>query len=174
MVTFFSKVIFVLNFIRYPPNGVRGVATTIVRASRFGIDEGYAKKYEKDLLILCQVETAEAVENVEAIASIDGVDGIMVGPLDLSASVGCMHDPRNEKVREMMRKIENTVLGLKRKEGGGPYLAGFAMPFDGPDQFRNRGYQLIRGVTDVGLFKNACVGDVNKFNMNKKHVNGAH
>ncbi|KAL4343858.1 hypothetical protein HN51_062070 [Arachis hypogaea] len=161
-----------VSYCRYPPNGVRGVATPIVRASRFGIDESYAKKYEKDLLILCQVETAEAVENVEGIAAVDGVDGIMVGPLDLSASVGCMHDPRNEKVKEMMRKIESTVLGMKRKEGGGPYLAGFAMPFDGPDQFRSRGYKLIRGVTDVGLFKNACVGDVSKFNMNKKVVNG--
>ena len=80
-----------------------------MRASRFGFDERNAKKYEKDLLILCQVETAEAVENVEGIASVDGVDGIMVGPLDLSASVGCMHDPRNEKVRDMVRKIEKTV-----------------------------------------------------------------
>ncbi|XP_016161766.1 uncharacterized protein LOC107604648 [Arachis ipaensis] len=161
-----------VSYCRYPPNGVRGVATPIVRASRFGIDESYAKKYEKDLLILCQVETAEGVENVEGIAAVDGVDGIMVGPLDLSASVGCMHDPRNEKVKEMMRKIESTVLGMKRKEGGGPYLAGFAMPFDGPDQFRSRGYKLIRGVTDVGLFKNACVGDVSKFNMNTNKING--
>ncbi|MED6188451.1 hypothetical protein PIB30_086098 [Stylosanthes scabra] len=161
-----------VSYCRYPPNGVRGVATPIVRASRFGIDESYAKKYEKDLLILCQVETAEGVENVEGIAGVDGVDGIMVGPLDLSASVGCMHDPRNEKVKEMMNKIESTVLRMKRKEGGGPYLAGFAMPFDGPDQFRSRGYKLIRGVTDVGLFKNACVGDVSKFNMNTKKMNG--
>ena len=158
-----------VSYCRYPPNGVRGVATPIVRASMFGIDEQYAKRYEKDLLILCQVETEEAVKNVEGIAGVDGVDGIMVGPLDLSASVGCMSDPKNEKVQEMMRKIEKTVLGFKRKEEGGPYLAGFAMPFDGPDQFRKRGYQLIRGVTDVGLFKNACVEDVKKFRNNAIH-----
>lgn len=156
-----------VSYCRYPPYGVRGVATPIVRASRFGIDQEYANEYAKDLLILCQVETEEAVTNVAGIAGVDGVDGIMVGPLDLSASVGYLHDPRNEKVREMMRKIESTVLGFERKEGGGPYLAGMAMPFDGPDQFRKRGYQLIRGVTDVGLFKNVCVEDVKKFNLNR-------
>ncbi|KAI4327441.1 hypothetical protein L6164_019901 [Bauhinia variegata] len=156
-----------VSYCRYPPCGVRGVATPIVRASRFGIDEGYANQYEKDLLILCQVETEEAVNNVEGIAGVDGVDGIMVGPLDLSASVGCLSNPKCDKVQNMLREIENTVLSFKRKEGGGPYLAGFAMSFDGPDQFRKRGYQLIRGVTDVGLFKNACVEDMNKFRMNK-------
>ena len=158
-----------VSYCRYPPKGVRGVATPIVRASMFGIDEQYAERYEKDLLILCQIETEEAVNNVEGIAGVDGVDGIMVGPLDLSASVGFMSDPKNEKVQEMMRKIEKTILGFKRKEEGGPYLAGFAMPFDGPDQFRKRGYQLIRGVTDVGLFKNACVEDVKKFKSNAIH-----
>ncbi|XP_054823983.1 uncharacterized protein LOC129321982 [Prosopis cineraria] len=156
-----------VSYCRYPPDGVRGVATPIVRASRFGMDLDYAREYSKDLLILCQVETEEAVDNVEGIAGVEGVDGIMVGPLDLSASVGCLSDPRNEKVRRMMRKIESTVLGAKRKEGGGPYLAGMALPFDGPDQFKKRGYQLIRGATDVGLFKNVCVEDVKRFNLNR-------
>ncbi|XP_054787932.1 uncharacterized protein LOC129293845 [Prosopis cineraria] len=158
-----------VSYCRFPPYGVRGVATSIVRASRFGMDPEYAREYWKDLLILCQVETEEAVNKVAEIAAVEGVDGIMVGPSDLCASVGCMREPKNEKVREMMRKIETTVLAAEKKEGGGPFLAAMAMPFEGAtvDEFSKRGYQLIRGATDVGLFKNVCVEDVKKFNLKK-------
>ena len=44
-----------VSYCWYPPNGARVVATPIVRASMFGIGEQYARRYEKDLLILRQV-----------------------------------------------------------------------------------------------------------------------
>lgn len=152
-----------VSYCRYPTRGVRGVATPIVRASRFGIDEDYSGRYEKDLLILCQVETEESVKNVKKIAAVDGVDGVMVGPYDLSASVGCMTNPNAERVQGLMRTIESTVLGFKKKDNGGPFLAGFAIGPDGSEDFRRRGYQCIRGACDVVSFKNACLADVRKF-----------
>lgn len=76
-----------VSAMRYPPEGVRGVAT-MSRASRFGRAENYLRRAEEELCLLVQVETVEALEHIEAIAAVDGVDGIFVGPSDLAASLG--------------------------------------------------------------------------------------
>ncbi|XAR55166.1 2-keto-3-deoxy-L-rhamnonate aldolase [Bertholletia excelsa] len=150
-----------ISYCRFPPAGVRGSAHTVVRASDYGIDAGYLSNYEDELLIMCQVESEEGVEKIEEIAAVEGVDCIQMGPLDLSASLGYLWDPGHKKVREVMRAAEKKVLGTK----GGPYLAGFAMPHDSPDDLLLRGYHMVSGAVDVGLFRSAVVEDVKKFKM---------
>ncbi|XP_044477064.1 2-keto-3-deoxy-L-rhamnonate aldolase-like [Mangifera indica] len=149
-----------VSYCRFPPAGIRGSAHTVVRASDYGIDEGYLSNYEEELLIMCQVESVDGVKNVEEIAAVDGVDCVQMGPLDLSASMGYLWDPGHKKVREMMRVAERGVLG-----GGRAYLAGFAMPHDGPQEMKSRGYHMVSGAVDVGLFKSAAVEDVRRFKM---------
>jgi 2-keto-3-deoxy-L-rhamnonate aldolase RhmA len=149
-----------VSYCRFPPNGVRGSANTVVRASSYGIDEGYLGNYEDKLLIMCQVESEEGVENAEEIAAVDGVDCVQIGPRDLSFSMGYMGDMGNNKLRETMRVAEKAVLG-----GGGTYLAGIASPFDRPDDLRRRGYHMVAGGVDVGLFRSATVEDVKRFKM---------
>lgn len=157
-----------VSYCRFPPAGVRGSAHTVVRASSYGIDAGYLSNYEDELLIMCQVESEEGVKKVEDIAAVEGVDCIQMGPLDLSASMGYLWDPGNKKVREMMKAAEKGVLGTKKNPREGPYLAGFAMPHDSPDDIRSRGYHMISGTVDVGLFRSAAVEDVKKFKMGLK------
>ncbi|KAI4303614.1 hypothetical protein MLD38_039222 [Melastoma candidum] len=149
-----------VSYCRFPLNGVRGSAHTVVRASKYGIDEGYLENCEENLLIMCQVETVEGVKNVREIVSVDGVDCIQMGPLDLSASMGFLWDPANKKVREMLRKAEEGVLG-----SGTAYMSGFAMPHDSPLELRRRGYHMVSGAVDVGLFRSAAVEDVKRFKM---------
>lgn len=153
-----------VSYCRFPPAGIRGSAHTVVRASNYGTDEGYLSNYADDLLIMCQVESEEAVKKAEEIAAVDGVDCIQMGPLDLSASMGYLWDPGHKKVREMMRVAEKAVLGSNPSDGGA-YLAGFAMPHDGPTNLKSRGYHMVSGSVDVGLFRSAAVEDVNKFKM---------
>lgn len=148
-----------VSYCRFPPKGVRGSAHTVVRASDYGINAGYLSNYEEDLLIMCQVESEEGVEKIKEIAAVDGVDCVQMGPLDLSASVGYLWDPGNKKVREVMRKAEKAVLGME----GGAYLGGFAMPHDGPVDLQLRGYHMVSGAVDVGLFRSAAVEDVKRF-----------
>lgn len=82
---------------RYPPRGVRGVAT-LTRASRFGRVAGYAARAEAALCLLVQIETAPALEALEAIAAVDGVDGLFIGPSDLAASLGHPGAPGHPEV----------------------------------------------------------------------------
>ena len=153
-----------VSYCRFPPAGVRGSAHPVVRASSYGIDEGYLSNYEDELLIMCQIESEEGAKNVKEIAEVDGVDCIQMGPLDLSASMGYLWDQGNKKVRDIMRKIEQAVLESQVQNGeAGAYLAGFALPHDGPLDLQKRGYQMVSGSVDVGLFKNAAVEDVKRF-----------
>jgi 4-hydroxy-2-oxoheptanedioate aldolase len=58
----------------------------------------YVDDADKELCLLVQVETAQALDQIEAIAAVDGVDGIFIGPADLSASMGYPGQPRHPVV----------------------------------------------------------------------------
>ncbi|CAL5206694.1 unnamed protein product [Lathyrus oleraceus] len=151
-----------VSYCRFPPTGLRGSAHPIVRASSYGIDDGYLNNYLDELLIMCQVESEEGVKKIDKIVAVDGVDCIQMGPLDLSASMGYLWDPGNKKVRETLREAERKV--LKRKsENDDVYLSGFALPFDGPRDLKSRGYHMVSGASDVGLFRSSAVEDVVRF-----------
>ncbi|XP_047339040.1 2-keto-3-deoxy-L-rhamnonate aldolase-like [Impatiens glandulifera] len=149
-----------VSYCRFPPKGIRGSAHTIVRASAYGIDTGYLSNYEDDLLIMCQVESEEGATKIDEIAAVEGVDCIQMGPLDLSASMGYLSNPGHEKVKEVLRKAEKAVLG-----GGKAYLAGFAMAHDRPEAIKGRGYHMVSGATDLGMFRAAAVEDVKRFKI---------
>jgi 4-hydroxy-2-oxoheptanedioate aldolase len=73
----------------YPPFGIRGVATT-ARAGRHGftsIADHLAASRER-IIVVPQIEDADALEHVPAIASVDGIDAVFIGPADLSLSLG--------------------------------------------------------------------------------------
>ncbi|KAL2530668.1 Phosphoenolpyruvate carboxylase family protein [Forsythia ovata] len=53
-----------VSYSHFLPNGVRGSTHTIVRASDYGINEGYLSNYEEALLIMCQVESKEGVKKI--------------------------------------------------------------------------------------------------------------
>ena len=72
------------------------MAPHAARCSRWGarLDE-YRKAWPQQLLLMVQIETAEAVENIEEIAAVDGVDMLFMGPGDIAASLGHVMDPDN-------------------------------------------------------------------------------
>lgn len=94
---------------RYPPEGVRGVAGT-TRATRFGRIPGYHKNASTELCLLVQVETKAALDELEAIAAVDGVDGIFIGPSDLAASLGF---PGNPYEPEVVATIEKAIQRIR-------------------------------------------------------------
>ncbi|KAK8952216.1 hypothetical protein KSP39_PZI004460 [Platanthera zijinensis] len=157
-----------VSFCRFPPRGVRGSAHTIVRASAYGIDDGYLARCEEELLLMCQIESATAADNIEAIAAVDGVNCLQMGPLDLSASMGYLWNPGDRKVREKLREVERRVLALRKENAetakdSPPYLSGFSMPFERPEDLKMRGYHMVAGAVDVGMFRKAAVEDVLSF-----------
>jgi 4-hydroxy-2-oxoheptanedioate aldolase len=77
-----------VEFCRYPPAGVRGWGPR--RAVNYGFDaDEYLAKANAAMLCFPIIESPEAVERIDEIVGVDGIDGIVMGPMDLSMSLGC-------------------------------------------------------------------------------------
>jgi 4-hydroxy-2-oxoheptanedioate aldolase len=87
---------------RYPPGGVRGVASAIVRASRWNRVPGYVTKADAEVCLIVQIESRAAIEQLDAIAAVNGVDALFIGPADLAASLGHLGDARHPQVLDMI------------------------------------------------------------------------
>jgi 2-keto-3-deoxy-L-rhamnonate aldolase RhmA len=76
-----------VSYLRYPPDGVRGVAL-LTRGARLGsVPHSEVRSLNDDVVGIIQIESAAAVSSVGEIAAIDGVDVLFVGPSDLSHSL---------------------------------------------------------------------------------------
>jgi len=76
----------VVEAMRYPPHGSRGVSRT-VRAWRYGMRE-FADGPVEAPVFLAQIEDPEGVASAAEIALVDGVTALFVGPADLQHSLG--------------------------------------------------------------------------------------
>lgn len=86
--------------LRYPPEGIRGMAAT--RASGWGRNANYAREANREVCLLVQAETQEGIRNLDEIAAVDGVDGVFIGPSDLSAAFGHVGDPWHPEMQDII------------------------------------------------------------------------
>ncbi|CAN8274093.1 unnamed protein product [Cochlearia groenlandica] len=126
------------------------------------VPEVTAAAAKKALDSLDRVETLKGVDNIHGIMVVDGMDCVTTGPRDLSASLSLLHDPGNDKVREVMSKLERSVLE-SNPEKGGAYLAGIATPRDNAVELKKRGYNIVLGASDISTFTKAVIEDVKAF-----------
>jgi 2-dehydro-3-deoxyglucarate aldolase len=105
-----------IDFVKYPPTGKRGVG--LYRAQNYGIGfEEYKKWVEEEAIIIAQIEHIEAVKNIEDILRIDGIDGTIVGPYDLSASMGFPGKYNRSDVQKAIKKVELACRKYKKPYG---------------------------------------------------------
>ena len=95
---------------RYPPHGIRGVATT-TRANRYGRVRDYLARAHDEICVVVQIETRAALAGLESIAEIEGIDGLFIGPSDLAADMG--HLGQNSHP-EVTAAIEDAVARIVR------------------------------------------------------------
>ena len=104
-----------LRSVRYPPNGMRGVG--LARAQGYGLDiEAYQKWNEANSVVIVQIEHVRAIENLEAIFA-TGVDAFMVGPYDLSASMGIPGQFEQDRFREVLQEVRKIALKTSKPAG---------------------------------------------------------
>jgi 4-hydroxy-2-oxoheptanedioate aldolase len=77
-----------VTFLRYPPDGIRGVATRVRGAGLGVVAHAEIRRLNERVLGIIQIESAGGLRDADAIAAIDGVDVLFVGPADLSHSLG--------------------------------------------------------------------------------------
>jgi 2-keto-3-deoxy-L-rhamnonate aldolase RhmA len=89
----------------YPPRGIRGFGPR--RANRYGAvsDQEYLDTIDDALVKIIQIEHKDAVDNIEDILSVKGIDGIVIGPCDLSGSMGLLTQLQHPAVLAQCEKI---------------------------------------------------------------------
>lgn len=71
----------------YPPDGIRGVGYS--RANLFGKKfDAYTASHRDGIFMAAQIETQKGVDHLADILKVPGLDAVMVGPYDLSGSMG--------------------------------------------------------------------------------------
>ncbi len=95
----------VVSFLRYPPDGVRGVALRTRGAGLGRMSHAGVRDLNRDVLGIVQVESASLVREIDAVAAIDGVDVLFVGPTDLSHSLGVPGDLEALAFRNAIRGV---------------------------------------------------------------------
>lgn len=90
---------------KYPPVGFRGVG--LARAQKYGLGFNEYKEWAtQNSVVIVQIEHVKAVENIREIMKQEGVDGFLVGPYDLSASMGLPGEFDHPKVKEALEEVK--------------------------------------------------------------------
>ncbi|MCX6222362.1 MAG: aldolase/citrate lyase family protein [Bacteroidia bacterium] len=81
-----AQLIQVRDACRWPPAGTRGVGFS--RANLFGKHfDAYTEEAQKPILV-AMIEHILSIDNLDRILQVEGLDAILIGPYDLSASMG--------------------------------------------------------------------------------------
>ncbi|MBT5399563.1 2,4-dihydroxyhept-2-ene-1,7-dioic acid aldolase [bacterium] len=96
---------------RYPPLGNRGIG--LARAQKYGVAfQEYLKWQNDGPVVVVQIEHIDAVDNLKDILNVEGVDAFIIGPYDLSCSMGIpgeFDSPKFKKIMESIISISNDV-----------------------------------------------------------------
>ncbi len=101
---------------RYPPAGTRGVG--LGRAQRYGAGfEEYLSWQVDGPIVIVQIEHRDSVANLEAILAVPGIGGFIIGPYDLSASMGIPGEFDDPVFLECMETIRSTARRMSVPSG---------------------------------------------------------
>ncbi len=128
---------------RYPPRGTRGAGAGL-RAGRYGIDTEYYRETRQDeTMLIVQIESARAVENIDEICAVSGVDMCLIGPRDLSASIGMLDNFADPEIWELVDRA------AERIRASGKFLASTLRPGSTITDMFEQGYDLVLAGKDV-------------------------
>lgn len=100
-----------VSWCRFPPSGVRGFGLTPLQVDFEPVTIGQmAEQISANTLVVLQIETQRAVEMRDELLSVKGVDAVIVGPVDLSISLGVPGDFQHPKMVDAMEKIRDACL----------------------------------------------------------------
>lgn len=146
-----------VNYSKYPPKGKRGIG--LYRASGYGLRfKEYKEWTESELVIIVQIENIDAVNNLDEILQVDGIDGTLIGPYDLSGSMGYPGDFEREEVKNAIKKIL-----LKCKEYKIP--SGFHVVDTNPEKLElkiNQGCTFLAYGIDYFFLRDAAISGMDK------------
>jgi 2-dehydro-3-deoxyglucarate aldolase len=151
--------------VRYPPEGFRGVG--LARAQDYGFDfEGYKKWLEEDSIVIVQIEHIDAVKNLKEILKTKGVDGFIVGPYDISGSMGIPGEFNKPMFKKQIEKIMKIAKETKK-------IAGFhVIPPDAKEveKIIKLGYRFVAISLDTLILGTLCKNSINDITIRFRNL----
>ena len=145
-----------VDAIRYPPMGNRGFGPA--RPGRYFRDGGeYARTANESIICAIQIENVSGAHDIDNIVRVPGIDWILIGPYDMSATVGKWYDVEHPELWKAIKKIMDTA-----KNAGIP--AG--VPLGGPDAIQrmlDAGSKLVFIGVDCGYLQSAADDALRRF-----------
>ena len=137
---------------RFPPRGIRGVASATSRASSFGADARYLAEAHKSVSVIAQIESRAGLDAVGEIAAVEGIDALFVGPADLAASLGHLGDAGHTEVQASVDRIFAAITAVGKPAGI------FALSSEDAKKRCAQGFRFVSIGTDIGLLAKGSDG----------------
>lgn len=138
---------------KYPPQGTRSVG--IARAHGYGMDfADYVKEANEKLMVILQIEHELGVQNIDAILQVPGVDAIIIGPYDLSGSLGRLGDVYDPVVQSAIDTVQAACVNHQIPIGI------FALLPELGRTYIRKGFQLLALGIDVHFMWSAAESSV--------------
>jgi 2-keto-3-deoxy-L-rhamnonate aldolase RhmA len=100
-----------VSWTKFPPVGVRGfgLAATHVEYERATIPHVLAHQNENTMVVL-QIETKLAVDRRDELLAVPGIDAVLIGPVDLSISLGVPGEFEHPRMIDAMESVRDSCL----------------------------------------------------------------
>jgi 2-keto-3-deoxy-L-rhamnonate aldolase RhmA len=140
----------IVRYSKYTPLGQRGFGNQTGQTDYRPLKTlDFMKEANEHTLIVAQIETREAIENVDSILSVEGIDVGLIGPNDLSISLG-IPDQMGSEI--LTKAIDKVVEMAKRKgKATGIHIANI----EALRKWRSKGMTVLAYSTDIGFMYNA-------------------
>ncbi len=139
----------IVRYSKYTPLGQRGFGAQLGQTDYQPLKVAqFIKEANEHTLIIAQIETPEAVENVDTILDVEGIDVGLIGPNDLSVSMGI---PDQTSSDQLAQAIEKVVESAKRKKKASGIHIGNSETLK---KWRTKGMTVLAYSTDIAFMYN--------------------
>lgn len=143
----------VIEFSKYPATGKRGVG--LGRAHGYGKNfSTYLQHANDHTVIVLQAESESVVNCIDDITAMPEVDAVLIGPYDLSASLGHTGDLQHEKVQSAIK----TVLASCHRNATAAGIFGVCAQHVAP--YKQLGFTLLTVGVDTLFTQNAAQAEI--------------
>ena len=144
---------------KYAPIGKRGVCNPrAVTYGAKGLEDmlAFVKEENDNIMILAQIETAQAVDNFPEILTVEGIDCCFIGPVDLSHSLGSTLEFDNPEYKDYLE----TAFELGKKANMPMGILSFDA--EQTNEYFKKGYVLVSMAGDMMYLAQATMGEMAK------------
>jgi len=119
--------------------------------------ESYVNSFNEGQILMINIESVPAVKALDDLLNVTGLDGILIGPHDLSCSLGIPeqydHNLFEQTIKQIINKAKNKNIGIGIHN----------LPKTEQEiKYAEDGINLIFHLADISLFRNALYDDISR------------